>query len=52
MQALNEVNGGGKELRTDWKVGFDSTTPLKTLKEAGEASPANVEESVAPGSFR
>jgi hypothetical protein len=37
MHSLNEVNGGGKDVKTDWKTGLDASTPLKTLKEVGEA---------------
>jgi hypothetical protein len=37
--ALNEVNGGGKSLKSDWKDGdvkVDASTPMKTVKEIGE----------------
>jgi hypothetical protein len=37
LASLSEVNGGGKELKTDWKTDVDETTSLKDLKVLGEA---------------
>ncbi len=38
MASLGEVNGGGKVLKSEWKTpDIDEATPLKTIKQVGEA---------------
>ncbi len=37
LTSLNEVNGGGAALGQDWKQELDGSTPLKVVKEVGEA---------------
>jgi hypothetical protein len=42
LATVNEVNGGGSSLKTDWKtdggVTIDGTTALKVVKEIGEVT--------------
>ena len=41
MSSLNEVNGGGEKLGTDWKVDISDETSLKELQAIGEKSCKN-----------
>ncbi len=36
MGSVNEVNGGGKELKTDWKASLPQNPTIKDIKEVGE----------------
>jgi hypothetical protein len=41
LNLLVEVNGGGKELRTDWKEGLTATSTMKEIRDVGEQSVKN-----------